>query len=284
MKLSKTTADVYVPDGMAVEAALARTTHLGVGAHQDDLEVFALHGIYACFGRQDQWFTAVTCTDGRGSARAGVYANYTDDDMVQVRQEEQRAAAKVGRYAACAQLMYSSAEAKNPATAGLTEDLVTLLKATRPKVVYTHNPADKHPTHVSVLAALLAALRRLPAAERPETVYGCEVWRDLDWMSDARKVILDVGGREHLANALMGLYDSQIAGGKRYDLAVAGKRVTNATFLDSHAVDISTGSWFAMDLTPLVKDDTLDVATYVTGYIDDFRASVLKQWNALKRA
>lgn len=83
------------------------------------------------------------------------------------------AAAKVGRYAACAQLMYSSAEAKNPATAGLTEDLVTLLKTTRPKVVYTHNPADKHPTHVSVLAALLAALRRLPAAERPETVYGC---------------------------------------------------------------------------------------------------------------
>lgn len=71
---------------------------------------------------------------------------------------------------------------------------------------------------------------------------------------------------------------------QRYDLAVAGKRVTNATFLDSHAVDIATGSWFAMDLTPLVKDDTLDVATYVTGYIDDFRASVLKQWNVLKRA
>ncbi len=283
MKLHKPTADIFIPDGAPLDAALARTTHLGVGAHQDDLEVFALHGIFGCFGRSDRGFSAVTCTDGRGSARTGIYADYTDDDMMRVRQEEQRAAAKLGRYAACLQLMYSSAESKDPANTALTGDLEAILCATRPTVVYTHNPADKHPTHLGVFCALLAAVRRLPAAERPETVYGCEVWRDLDWMPDDKKVVFDVGGREHLANALMGAYDSQIAGGKRYDLAVAGRRVVNATFYDSHSVDQSTGSWFAMDLTPLVRDDTLDPVAYVTGYIDAFRANVATQLQSLLR-
>jgi len=37
MTLTNTTADIFVPDGTPVEAALARTTHLGIGAHQDDL-------------------------------------------------------------------------------------------------------------------------------------------------------------------------------------------------------------------------------------------------------
>ena len=77
------------------------------------------------------------------------------------------------------------------------------------------------------------------------------MWRDLDWLTDARKVILDVSDREHLANALAGVFDSQIAGGKRYDRAVAGRRVANATFSDSHSVDQRTGAWYALDLTPL---------------------------------
>ncbi|MCE9613558.1 MAG: PIG-L family deacetylase [Lentisphaerae bacterium] len=283
MKLHKPNADILVPDGADLNAALARTTHLGVGAHQDDLEVFALHGIFECFGQRDKWFTAVTCTDGRGSARTGVYANYTDDEMTAVRIQEQRVAACIGRYSAALQLMYSSAESKNPATAGLTEDLLEILKATRPKVIYSHNPADKHATHVAVFSALLAALRRLPADARPEKFYGVEVWRNLDWMADNRKIVLDVSGREHLADALMGVYDSQIAGGKRYDLAVAGRRVANATMFDSHSIDATTSTNFAMDLMPLIRDDRLEVATYVGGLIEEFRTAVMQQWQALKR-
>ena len=85
MKLSKPTADVFVPDGNDVAAALARTTHLGIGAHQDDLEFMAVHGILACFGQTDKSFTGVVCTDGAGSSRTGVYADYTDGQMKQVR-------------------------------------------------------------------------------------------------------------------------------------------------------------------------------------------------------
>ena len=211
MQLSQTNADILIPDATDADTALQRTTHLGIGAHADDLEIMAQHGIFACFGKSDAWFTGVTCTDGRGSSRTGLYADCSDDDMVLIRKEEQGVAARIGRYSAMLQLMHTSAKAKDAAAMDLCSDLVEILKATRPEIVYTHNPADKHATHIGVLTSVLAAIRRLPVGERPRQVYGCEVWRDLDWMPDDRKVVLDCSGHENLAAALVGVFDSQIA-------------------------------------------------------------------------
>ena len=42
---SRAEAETFVPDGSEPARALARTTHLGVGAHQDDLELMAVHGM-----------------------------------------------------------------------------------------------------------------------------------------------------------------------------------------------------------------------------------------------
>ncbi|MCP4425341.1 MAG: PIG-L family deacetylase, partial [Chloroflexi bacterium] len=64
LKLHSNTADIYIPDNAEVVTAVSRTTHLGIGAHQDDLEIMAYHGILACFDHNDKWFTGVTCTDG----------------------------------------------------------------------------------------------------------------------------------------------------------------------------------------------------------------------------
>src|SRR5690606_31522355 len=72
MKLSKPKADIFIPDSASIEKALARTTHVAIGAHQDDLEFFAYHGIIECYGRNDRWFTGITCTDGAGSSRTGI--------------------------------------------------------------------------------------------------------------------------------------------------------------------------------------------------------------------
>jgi LmbE family N-acetylglucosaminyl deacetylase len=277
MKLTNATADIFVPDGLAMEAALARTTHLGVGAHQDDLEFMATHGILACFSQADKAFCGVTCTDGAGSSRAGVYAAYTDEQMRAVRRQEQRAAAMVGRYGAMLQLDFSSKAVKAQDNAAVVGDLCEILKATRPQTVYTHVPSDKHDTHVGVVRALIAAVRRLPPAERPAQVYGCEIWRDLDWLPDDRKVVLDVSGRANISAALSGVFDSQISGGKRYDDAVMGRRKAHATFFESHAVDAATLLTFAMDLGPLVRDDTLSLSAYAASLIDELKADVVKR-------
>lgn len=277
MKLTKETADVFVPDGAPEAAALARTTHLGVGAHQDDLEFMAVHGILACFGQPDKAFCGVTCTDGAGSSRTGVYAEYSDEQMKAVRRQEQRTAAMVGRYGAMLQLDFTSKEVKTRDNGALVGDLTAILKATRPQTVYTHVPSDKHDTHVGVVRAVIEAVRRLPHAERPERIYGCEIWRDLDWLPDDRKVVLDVSARANISSALSGVFDSQISGGKRYDDAVMGRRKAHATFFESHAVDSATLLTFAMDLTPLAQDDALSLAEYTASLIDALKADVVKR-------
>lgn len=275
--LHNSTADVYIPDGLDTKQALQRTTHLAISAHQDDLEIMAFHGIVECFGNADHWFTGVVCTNGAGSPRAGIYVDYTDEDMQQIRLQEQRTAAQIGQYAAMLQLGYPSSAIKDSKNTQPEEDLLTILKATHPQVVYTHNPADKHATHVGVLASVVKAIRALPQDERPETLYGCEVWRDLDWLPDDRKVVLDVSAHENLAAALLGVFDSQIAGGKRYDLATMGRRRANATYLASHATDVIEQATYAIDLSPLLRDDSLDVAAFTLELIDEFRTLVQQQ-------
>jgi len=168
---------------------------------------------------------------------------------------------------------YTSAEVKDRKDSRLSEDLRAILEATKPEVVYTHNLADKHPTHVAVALAVIEALRSMPADARPRRVIGCEVWRDLDWMPDNEKVVMDVSGHEKLAGDLAACFRSQVAGGKRYDLAVAGRRAANATFADPHSTDRATQVIYGMDLTPLM-DDALDPAEYISAMIGRFADEV----------
>lgn len=268
-------AEIYVPDGKPVPEALKRTTHLGVCAHQDDLEFMAYHGILECFGHPNhQWFTGVTVTNGGGSARDGQYKNFSDEQMMEVRKGEQKKAAAIGDYAAQFLLHHPSKAVKNSADAGVSADLDTVLAQCRPQVVYTHNFQDKHDTHVAVALRVIAAIRRRPKAERPKKVIGCEVWRSLDWLCDKDKVVMPVDGHENLADALMGVFDSQICGGKRYDLATRGRRLANATYFESHEVDKNKALSWGMDLTPLIQDDSIDPFDYTKIYIDRFTNEV----------
>lgn len=284
MELRSPRAVIFVPDGMETDSALARTTHMAVGAHQDDIEIMAYSGILACFGSRDEWFSGITVTDGAGSPRDGLYADYTDDEMQEVRAGEQRKAAVVGEYAAMAMLKYTSAQTKDPRNVDVVADIRSLIAAARPRVLYTHNLADKHDTHVAVALRTIEALRELPPDVRPEAAYGCEVWRDLDWMTDDDKVALDVAGREHLAAALVGVFDSQIAGGKRYDLATAGRRRAHATYHASHGTDETDALVFAMDLTPLILDEDLNIAQYAMSYIERFGDDVSSRLRRLGEA
>ncbi len=274
MRFSRDTAEVFVPDGTAVQEALARTTHLVLGAHPDDIEIMALEGVLACFGRPDAWLLGVVITDGAGSARENQYAHFTDAEMMEVRRAEQKKAAVVGEYSAQVFLDYPSATVKDPENTRVVQDIRKLLEAAQPEVAYIHNLADKHPTHVACALRCITAMRSLPPEQRPSRVIGCEVWRGLDWMRDSEKVIMRLDERESLAAALVGVFDSQVAGGKRYDLATLGRRRANATYLESHAVDQAQMVNFGMDLTPLAQDDILDVAGYVLGYLDRFRQDV----------
>ncbi len=275
MQLHMPKAEMFIPDGTPEAEALARTTHLGIGAHQDDLEILSGHGILECFGRADRWYGGVVVTNGSGSPRDDLYADYSDEQMQVVRRQEQKKAAVLGEYAFQGLLDFTSAQVKDSAELAVVEDVKAILTMARPQIVYTHNLADKHDTHVAVALRTIQAIRDLPADRRPQTLWGCEVWRDLDWMTDEDKVALDVSAHENLQAALLGVFDSQICGGKRYDLATMGRRKAHATYHATHGVDVATGLTFAMDMTSLIRDETLTPAALVQQRIEAFAAEVV---------
>lgn len=274
MKLNQKQASWYIPDNKPLDEAIKRTTHMSIAAHQDDIEIMAYDGILKCLGKEDAWFFGVVVTNGSGSARDGIYKDYTDEQMIEVRRLEQKKAAMIGEFGALALLEYTSKETKDPHHKAMIDDLERLLVLAQPEVLYTHNLADKHDTHIGVTTKVIKALRRLPKEVRPKKVYGCEVWRDLDWMLDEEKVQFDVSGHPNLAQALVEVFDSQIIGGKRYDVATIGRRAANATYATSHKIDRADHLINAMDLTPLIDDDSLDIIAYVTAYIERFKKDV----------
>ena len=267
LKLTRPGAEVFIPDGSPWPAACSRVSRLVVAAHADDVELMAWHAL-----QDARALAAVVVTDGRGSARAGRYADFSDEEMRNARLLEQKRAASMANYALVIWLDHASADVKKASCPPLQSDLGAILSAVRARWVYTHNPADRHDTHVAVAVHAIRALRANGSSV--ERVLGCEAWRALDWLPEDEKVLLDVSAMEDRAMPLMRAFDSQIAGGKRYDLAASGRKRANATFLDSHAVDRATAVEYAMDLTPLVKDPTLEISGWTLHLVERFRKDV----------
>ncbi|MCK5883524.1 MAG: PIG-L family deacetylase [Bacteriovoracaceae bacterium] len=264
MKFSNEGARIKYALGINETQAEARKkiSHLAIGAHQDDIEIMALHGIVECMGAEKKHFAGMTCTAGGGSSRSGYYQNFTDAQIENIRIREQERAAEIGGYKLIAQLVHKSSAVKE-GDSDFINDLTLAIKELSPDVVYTHNLADKHDTHVAVSIAVIKAIRSLDKSMRPSKIYGSEVWRGLDWMQPEDKVCLDISGEEGFAHSLISVFDSQIGGGKRYDLATLGRMRANSTYADSHSTDVATHLWYAMDLTPLIEDDHLDIGSYV---------------------
>ena len=95
-------------------------------------------------------------------------------------------------------------------------------------------------------------------------------------MPDSRKVVLDVSAHPGLTQSLVGLYDSQIGAGKRYDLATGGRKRANATFLEAYEADTVTHLEYAMDMLPLLDDPELSYRQYVAAHIEHFQNNVFK--------
>lgn len=276
MKLNKN-AVVFLPGGGNVEKVIGQVTHLAISAHQDDIEIMSYGGIEECFGKKDSRFAGVVVTNGSGSPRAGLYADVGDTEMMGIREAEQNAAATVGGYLAMFHLKYPSSAVKDGAFSGVAHDIAEIILAAKPDVVFTHNPADIHDTHVAVAMRVITALRGLRGIFSPKKLYGMEVWRSLDWCGD--KVLFDTSGHPNLAAALLGVYDSQICGGKRYDLAALGRRSANATFNESHSVDEVTSGSFGIDMTSLIEGES--VSGFILKKIDAFRYDVEKRLEKL---
>ena len=274
MKFHNKAAEIFIPSGLDEQKALSQTTHLCIAAHHDDLEIMAYAPIAECYGNSSKHFSGVVVTDGGGSPRSGIFADYTDEAMKKTRANEQKLAANIGYYSAQMLLAYPSGEVKNPNNSVLVEELKNIILACSPDVLYTHNLADKHDTHIGVVLQTIRALREIEPEKRPKKVIAMEVWRALDWLCDDDKLMFDTGAYPNISAALIGVFDSQISGGKRYDLAIRGRWLANATFFDSHSVDNFEYASIGMDITDLINSDAAP-AQFISAYLDRFKNDVI---------
>lgn len=274
MRFVNTGADIHVPDGLAPEKALSRTTYMSIAAHQDDCEIMAYHAIAECYGSETEWYSAVVLTDGGGSPRSGAYAGYTNEQIHEKRSAEQRKAADVGQYAAMVQLAYTSEEVRTTKREIIEDELVTLLRMAQPKYMFLHNPADRHETHLGACLRAIGALRKLPPELRPEKVYGMEVWRSLDWLSAKDRLIFDTSRYPEIESGVITAFESQCTPLKRFDSAAIGRRLGNATFQAPRDNDPTSSCNIGVDLTPLIENPELDVKAFTLALVDRFRREV----------
>ena len=242
---------------------------LCICAHQDDCEIMAVDGILKGYYSKSRSFALVETTDGGGSARTGKFKDYTDEEMKKVRIKEQQAASEVGKYNVLYMLNYTSKEVKDRNNKELVNEYVNIIKELKPEVIYTHSPLDKHPTHLGVVVKVIEALRKLDKKEQPKVLYGCEVWRGLDWIKDDRKVGFDVSRNLKLQKKLLNVFESQIAGGKEYATATFGRRSQNATYFQSHSVDSYKMVSYAIDMTELMKDKNKSIKEFALSFVND---------------
>jgi LmbE family N-acetylglucosaminyl deacetylase len=277
-------SEIFFLNGDGNDLQLVNTTHLGIGAHQDDLEMLAIHGILEAYDNPSKFFTGVTVTNGKGAPRSGRFADLADDEYVQIRNQEQKNAARIGKYNAQFFLNYDSEEIKSPEHQNLIQDLKTMITVTSPSTIYTHNLADRHDTHVAVVLSVIQALQELDSLPENIKLFGCEVWRDLDWLPDDLKIKLDVSSHPKLQKRILSIYQSQKVGNKNYLQAVEGRRIANATFSDPFSADHPERLILAMDLTPLIHHPENAEDQVMTNAIQTFAKDVRDRLNRCRRA
>ena len=261
----------YITPDKDENQALAVTTHLAIVAHQDDAEIIGYSGIHECFLEPNQWISSFTLTNGAVASRGGKYDLISNDQLSNIRQKEQIKAAQIGEYAFCKQWDCSSSDLK-ASPKEMANKLARELSSCRPNVIYTHNPADKHATHITtcrIAIEAVKAMREIDPTYNPK-VLGVEVWGSLDWLPEEYKIELDCSPMPNLEQALIGIYDSQIDGNKGYDKAVLGRRIANATFTSSHQEDSFRAINLALDLSPLLHDKSLTIEQYLKSILDTF--------------
>ena len=282
MQFHKSTADFFVPDGTAPDAA-SPAPRISASPRTRTISrswrtTASPNASAARTSGSPAWWSPMA-----RAVRAPASTAITPiEEMQQVRLLEQRKAAYVGEYACQIQLAFTSSEVKNPKETAVVEDLAKILLRRQPRV---RLPAQSRRQARYARRRHHARHRRAARRARPSQAEEGLWLRSLARPGlDARRRQAGAAGvsaRSNIAAALVGVFDSQVSGGKRYDLATAGRRLAHATYYASHGTDQETALNFAMDLTPLVEDPSLSVADYVLSLVDRFRADVSRRVNAV---
>ena len=258
---------VYVPSKQPLKEVYAKSKHLAIVAHADDIEMLALRPIT----QRSQGFFGIVMGDNKGRPLKPEYKKVSLSKVQNIRESEQEKVARLAKYRGVAFLRLKSKDIKNVRKKEqVVKAIYELIKDMPLKEVYTHSLFDNHPTHVAVAEITIAALKKLPLANRPKAVYGMEVWGSLEWLPDRYKVAFDVSGSVAFIKKLLSFYKSQSYKGHRYDEALLARLKANAMFGKTHNFSTKKALVYGLDLLALLKKGSPSCKKYIEGIIEEF--------------
>lgn len=247
--------------------------YLCVCAHPSDCEIMAIDGIQRGYRAQKYSFSCVVTTDGSENERGGKYLKSSDKRMSNVLASEQRKAAELGRYNSVYFMNYKAEEARDQENEDIVAEYIEIIKELKPRIVYTHSLLDRDPTHVCVAVKVINALRKLRKGDQPKVVYGCEMWRDLDWIDKDKIVSFDISKNIRLQRQLISVFKSQIIN-RDYINAAIGRRYVNAAFSRDDKKKEAKLTARAINMTTLLRRKELPIKRYAMSFIDDLYSEI----------
>lgn len=251
------------------------TNLLAIGAHHDDIEVMAMDGILKAYGSKKYSFYACVLSDGVNCVKSGKYAELTDKEMIETRNQEQTRASQIGEYADLKMLKYSQEDIENDEKGKIVKEIRQMILDIKPDIVYTHNIFDKSPMHKMTCKRVIEAILGLEEEDRPRLVYGCEIFRSLDWLPDKYKVVFDLSENKELQSRLIGVYDTRAEQARNYNKAIVGRKIAHAIF-GTQNTDIEEEKliWYGINLTPVIAKN-IDLKDYCTRILSDYNKEML---------
>ncbi|HMQ10592.1 MAG TPA: PIG-L family deacetylase [Oligoflexia bacterium] len=251
-----------------------KISHLAIGAHPDDVEIFAFNAIHQCYQNNDKHFAAIICSNGSGAPAYGEFKEKSKDEIVKIRKEEQEKAAQIGNYSGLIHFNLES-EVLKKGDEVFVNDLKALIEFFKPDYIYTHSPFDDHKTHRCTLRACLQALQMINDKSWLKGFYACEVWGSLDWLPRQYKYVLGENEGDDLQMQLLDCFYSQNIGSqKRYDLGTIGRKLGNATFFESDKGNLYTHQSYALDLSSVINQNNFDISKYCVSIVADYLESI----------
>lgn len=267
MELKK--GSIYLPK----EGKKGPVKYLCICADAGDTEIMAIDGIQRGYRAKKYTFATVITSDGLSLERAGKLAKATDRKVNTTKNREQKAAAEIGRYNSVYFLSHKTDEILDQENEDIVNEYLEIIKELKPRIIYTHSILDRDPTHVSVAVKVINALRKLRKGQMPAVLYGCEMWRDLDWVDPSKVISFDVSHNIRLQKQLINVHQSQNAS-RDFINATIGRRYVNATYSRSEKKKDAKLTARAINMTTLLRRKEYPIKRFAMSFVDDLYTSI----------
>lgn len=256
----------WTPAGSNIQSALAKANSIAVVAHADDALIMLPDQATAVGGTSG--LIEILVTDGAGSVLPP--GCRTQSELVALREHEEIRVAQRAGFGGVIFLRASSATVRDTGERRVTQSIAAILACTHPEILVTHNPFDRHPTHLAVLARVLDAICRVPRRAWPLRLLGGEVWGGLDFLPAEIVQAHDISAQIETIGELMRLYETQNIN-QHYDLGAVGRYLSHATFHSSHARNEAVAMALTIDMTALLGRPASSLPDFVVRWFDRAR-------------